>query len=73
MWENPEIKMSDMYALSINIMFITAFYSIIIPSCILWGILALIMNYFVYKYLFLRKKTVKFYLGRELGIEMVFL
>lgn len=54
-------------------MFITAFYSIIIPSCILWGMLALIINYFVYKYLFLRKKTCKYYLGFELGLEMVFI
>ena len=60
-----------MYSASLNIMFITAFYSIIIPSCILWGMLAIIINYFVYKYLFLRKKTCKYYLGSELGREMV--
>lgn len=61
-----------MYAVCLNIMFITSFYSIIIPSCILWGMLALIINYSVYKYLFLRKKTCKYYLGSELGREMVY-
>lgn len=54
-------------------MFITAFYCTIIPSCILWSILALIINYFVYKYLFIRKKTIKNHLGSELGLEMVYL
>lgn len=52
-------------------MFVTAFYSIIIPSCILWGILALLIQYIVDKYLFLRKRNNRFYLGRELGNEMV--
>lgn len=60
-----------MYSVTLNIMFITAFFSIIIPSCILWGILSIIINYFVYKYLFLRKKTCKYHLGNELGKEMV--
>ena len=52
-------------------MFVSAFYSIIIPSCLLWGILALLIQYFVDKYLFLRKRNNRFNLGQELGNEMV--
>ena len=57
----------------LNTVFLSAFYSIIIPSCILWGIFALTLQYFIIKYLFLRKRSVKFYLGKELGDEMVFI
>jgi len=64
---------SDLYAMCLNTVFVSAFYSIIIPSCILWGIFALAMQYFIIKYLFLRKRSVKFYLGKELGDEMVFI
>ena len=60
-----------MYANSLNTMFLTSFYSIIIPSCILWGIFSIFLQYNVDKYLFLRKRNSKFYLGRELGTEII--
>jgi len=70
-WEHPEIKISDLYAFCINTMFVTSFYSIIIPSCILWGMATLIFVYYIDKFLLLRRRTSKYFLGKELGCEMV--
>ena len=52
-------------------MFLTAFYMPLIPTCIIWGLLALNLQYLVNKYNFLRSKCIKFHLGGELGLEMV--
>lgn len=73
LWEYPEIKISDLYAKCLNTMFVSSFYSIILPSCVLWGILALFLQYFIDKYLLLRRRSSKFYLGKEIGCEMVLL
>jgi len=62
-----------MYGICLYTMFITVFYSIIIPSCLIWGVLILIIQYFVDKYLFIRKRTIKYYLGCELDLKMVIL
>ena len=52
-------------------MFISAFFANLMPSCLLLGIFAIMLQYIADKYLFLRKRNNRFNLGDELGNEMI--
>lgn len=52
-------------------MFLAAFYSILMPVCILYSLLAISLQFIVNKFAILRRKSIKYNIGEELVIEMV--
>ena len=58
MSENLEFNISSRYAVYLKTMFMCAFYQSVLPICIFWSILALVLNYWVDKWNFLLNKTI---------------
>ena len=69
-YEEPEFDIARRYAVLLNTMFSTAFYSAIIPNCQIYAMIYLCFHYIGDKYILLRRKTVKSNMSTELSIEM---
>ena len=70
LYEDPEFKISQRYAVLLNTLFTTAFYSSILPFALIWGIFSVFFHYWTDKYTLLRRKVVKFNQSASLSVEM---
>lgn len=70
MFENPEFEISQKYAFVLNTMFLTAFYTPLIPLALIYALIGIFLIYWVDKYTLLRRRTVKSALGVKLSLEM---
>jgi hypothetical protein len=62
--------MPENYAFILNTMFLTAFYSPLLPIGLVYSMLGLMMHYWVQKYILMNRRTVTSALGGSLSNNM---
>ncbi|KAL4491266.1 hypothetical protein ABPG72_021652 [Tetrahymena utriculariae] len=69
-FEDPEFDIILKYSRLLKTIFLMAFYAPIIPACLPWVALTLLLNYILDKYELVNRRIVKFNISDEIPIEM---
>lgn len=70
LFECPEFNIIKRYSQCLKTMYVVAFYSPIIPIAIIWGLFALIIQYWIDKYNLIKRRSVKYNMSKDLAREM---
>jgi hypothetical protein len=71
LFEEPELDLAVKNALLVKTMLLTAFFAPAVPFALIFAILGLILNYWVDKYLLLRRNIYPIALQNELCVNMI--
>lgn len=69
-FENIDFNIILRYTVVLKTVYLVAFYATILPISCFWGILSLVLTYWIDKYNLLRRRAVLSNLSSELAIEM---
>ncbi|EAR99889.2 calcium-activated chloride channel protein (macronuclear) [Tetrahymena thermophila SB210] len=69
-FEDPEFDIILKYSRQLKTIFLMAFYAPIIPACLPWVALTLLLNYILDKYELVYRRIVKYNISNEITIEM---
>ncbi|KRX03774.1 hypothetical protein PPERSA_04282 [Pseudocohnilembus persalinus] len=69
-FEQPDFHIVFRYTIILKTMFLVSFYASLVPMGLAWGLLNMILTYWIDKYNLLRRRSVKDNLSVELAVEM---
>ncbi|KAL4478191.1 hypothetical protein ABPG73_000391 [Tetrahymena malaccensis] len=67
LFQDPEFQLSIQYASSLKVIFMMFFYVSVMPLCMVWSIAALIIQYFISKYLLIYRRVILVSYGTKLS------
>lgn len=71
LFEQPKLNIAFLFSSVLNMMLFSSFYSSLIPIGPLLGIITLIVYYWVYKFLLLRRASTPNLMGKKVAYEMI--
>lgn len=70
-FEGDKFEITVCYSNVLNVMIFSAFYAPLLPMTLVLGIITLIVFYWTFKYILLRRCCIPFFLGKEIGYEAI--
>lgn len=71
LYQDPSLNIALLFSSVMNIMFFSAFYAPLIPLSTIFGIITLIIYYWTYKYLLLKRVCMPNLLSKRIAYEMI--
>lgn len=70
-FENNEFDITFCFASVLNVMLFAAFYSPLLPLCLVFAVITLIIFYWTFKYILLRRSCAPRFQGKEIAYEAI--